>query len=486
MTSPSRERPASTELHRLSALEQADLVRRREVSSVELTEHHLRRADALDATVGAFITRTDDLALELARAADARVAAADTDEPLPPLLGTVVPVKDLEQLAGVRMTGGSVVFDVVPEVDDHVVSLMRAAGLVITGKTNAPEFGLPCYTEPDVAPPARTPWDLSRSAGGSSGGAGAAVAAGIASAAQGNDGGGSLRIPASVCGLVTIKPSRGRISNAPWADSLGELTTHGPLARTVADAAALLDVMAGPTPGDVLSARPLPPGDTFLAATTRDPGRLRIGRYAVPVIAETEVDPHVLAAYEDTSRLLESLGHVVEDVDPPFGPDQVHAFEAVWSILGLGVPLEPQDEERLRPLTRWLRDRGRSVSGQQLSASVSLMRTLTRRTIESTWEYDAVLTPTLAQLPAPVGGLRDDADPAADFEAQKRFTPFTSPYNISGQPAVSLPLGWPEVDGVVLPVGVQLVGRPGEEALLLALAARLEAARPWADRWPPV
>ncbi len=475
-----------TELHWLPALEQAALVRHREVSSVELTEHHLRRADALDARVGAFITRTDDLALELARAADARVAAADDDEPLPPLLGTVIPVKDLEQLAGVRMTGGSAVFDVVPDHDDHVVALMRAAGLVITGKTNAPEFGLPCYTEPDVAPPARTPWDLARSAGGSSGGAGAAVAAGIASAAQGNDGGGSLRIPASVCGLVTIKPSRGRVSNAPWPESLGELTTHGPLARTVADAAALLDVMSVPSPGDVLRAQPLAAGDSFLAAARRDPGRLRIGRYAVPVIADTDVDPRVLAVHEDASRLLESLGHVVEDVPPPFGPDQVHAFEAVWSILALGVPVAPGDEGRLRPLTRWLRERGRSVSGQQLSASVSLMRTLTRRMVETTAAYDAVLTPTLAALPAPVGGLRDDDDPAADFEAQKRFTPFTSPYNISGQPAVSLPLGWPEVDGVVLPVGVQLVGRPGEEALLVGLAAQLERAAPWAGRRPPL
>jgi amidase len=283
---------------------------------------------------------------------------------------------------------------------------------------------------------------------------------------------------------VAIKPSRGRISNAPWPDSLGELTTHGPLARTVADAAALLDQLAGSTPGDVVGPLPLPEGDSFLAAVGREPGRLRIGRYAVPVIAETEVDPVVLGVYEDASRLLESLGHDVEDVDPPFAPDQVHAFEAVWSILALGVPIDPADEERLRPLTRWLRERGRGVSGEQLAASVSLMRSLARSTIESTYAYDAVLTPTLARLPAAVGGLRDDADPAGDFEAQKRFTPFTSPYNISGQPAVSLPLGWPEVGGVVLPVGVQLVGRPGEESLLLGLAAQLERAAPWAHRRP--
>jgi amidase len=472
-----------TELHDLTALEQAEEIRARRVSAVELAEHYLRRTDTLDATVGAFVTRTADLALDQARAVDARAAAG---ERLGVLEGTVVPVKDLDLLAGVRFRGGSAVVDMVAPHDDHVVIRMKQGGLVITGKTNTPEFGMPCYTEPDVAPPARTPWDLTRSAGGSSGGAAAATAAGLVSAAHGNDGGGSVRIPASVCGLVGIKTSRGRISNGPLPDGVGELAVHGPLARTVADAAALLDVMAVPFAGDPFLAPALPEGETFLDAARRDPRRLRIGRYAAPVIAEADVDPHVLAAYEEATALLVELGHEVEDIAPPFAPAQVHGFEAVWCVGALTVPVPPQREHELRPLTRWLREQARSVTGLQLANAVAGMRALTRSMIAATDAYDVVLTPTLAQLPALVGGIRDDADPAADFEAQKRFTPFTSPYNVSGQPAVTVPLSWPVVDGVVLPVGVQLVGRPGDERTPIALAGQLERARPWAHRRPPV
>jgi amidase len=472
-----------TELHELSALDQSAAIRDGSITAVELVEHYLRRADALDTTVGAFVTRTDDLALEQARAIDVRVEAGDD---LGPLAGAVVPVKDLDVVAGVRFRGGSAVVDMVGPHDDNVVTRMRQGGLVITGKTNTPEFGMPCYTEPDVAPPARTPWDLTRSAGGSSGGAAAAVSSGLASAAQGNDGGGSIRIPASVTGLVGIKPTRGRISNGPWPDGLGELTTHGPLARTVADAAALLDVLAGPLPGDPF---PLPSSEsdgTYLAAAGREPGRLRVGRYCTPVVAEVDVDPLCLAAYEEATALLVELGHEVEDVAPPFAPSSVHAFESVWCIGALSVPVPADQEEGLRPLTRWLRERARHVSGIELAQAVLTMRTLARTMMEATAAFDVVLTPTLGQPPALVGSLRDDADPAADFEAQKRFTPFTAPYNVSGQPAVSVPLSWPEVEGVVLPVGVQLVGRTGDERTLISLAAQIERARPWAHRRPPV
>jgi amidase len=474
------------ELHDLTALEQAAAIRRREISALELAEHYIRRADALDAAVGAFITRSDDLARDAAREVDVRLAR-DGEEALGALAGTVVPAKDLNLVAGVRFTAGSAVVDLVPTIDDHVVTRMREGELVISGKTSTPEFGLPCYTEPDVAPPSRTPWDLGRSAGGSSGGAAAAVAAGIASAAQGSDGGGSIRIPASVTGLVGLKPSRGRISNGPMPDGVGDLGHQGVLARTVADAAALLDVLARPFHGDPYSPHPdEQDATTFLAATEREPRRLRIGRYAVPVIAETEVDPHCVEAFEAASLLLAALGHDVEDVAPPFAPPEVVAFEAVWSVGAASIPVPAERELELRPLTRWLRERGRAVSGVELAAAVSAMRGLARRTIASTRQYDVVLTPTLAALPAHVGELRDDDDPAADFAAQKRFTPFTSPYNISGQPAVSLPLHHAVVDGIGLPVGVQLVGRPGGERTVLALAAALERAAPWSWRHPPL
>lgn len=472
-----------SELHDLTALEQSAAIRRREVSPVELADHYLARADRWDAQLGAYVLRTPELALDQARAAEQAVVDAvrdDAVETLGVLHGVPVPVKDLHFVAGVPCRLGSVVYDLVPQADDNVVVRLRAGGTICLGKTNTPEFGLPCYTETEVAPPARTPWQLQRSAGGSSGGAAAAVAGGLAPVAHGSDGGGSIRIPASVCGLVGLKTSRGRISNGPLRDAPGDLPVNGPLARTVADAAALLDVMAGPFPGDPFPAAPVPEGG-FLAAARREPGPLRIGRYAEPVIADAVVAPECLAAWERASALLADLGHEVVDAPRPFGPEVVGTFETVWSALAVLTPVLPQDEERLLPLTRWLRERGRAQSAPELMGALAFLRILSRAAVAASETYDVVLTPTLAQLPAMVGGLRNDADPAADFEAQKRFTPFTATYNVTGQPALSLPLHWTE-EG--LPVGVQLVGRPGDEATLLSLAAQLEAAAPWAHRRP--
>jgi amidase len=472
-----------TELHDLTALEQARAIRSRQISAVELTEHYLQRCDARADELGVYLVRTDDLARAQAAVADARVAAAEPDEDLGPLFGTVVPPKGLDLVAGVTTNFGSAAVELTPPVDGDAVALMRAAGLVFPGITNTPEFGLPCYTENEVAPPARTPWDPRRSAGGSSGGAAAAVSSGLASAAQGSDGGGSIRIPASVTGLVGIKPSRYRVSGGPMPEGVGELAVIGPLARTVRDAAALLDLLAGAFAG---AATVLPAVEgTFLEAADRDPGRLRVGRYATPVIAKAVVDPECLAAYDAASTLLDSLGHHVEDIAPPWDPSMVGAFVAVWSTLALGIPIPEDDEPALTPLTRWLRETGRGVSGLELANAVGAMQSLTRDSLVATAGYDVVLTPTLAQVPRVVGGIRDDADPAADFEAQKRFTPFTSPYNVTGQPAISLPLHWAEVDGATLPIGVQLVGRPADEVTLISLAAQLEMAAPWAGHRPP-
>ncbi len=469
-----------TQLHDLTALEQGAAVRSGEVSAAELAEHYLDRIEAANDAVGAFTVVTRGLALDMAEAAQRRLAEADGG-PTPPLLGVPVPVKDLAFVAGVPCRLGSRAYDLVPAADDYVVSRLRQAGVVFTGKTATPEFGLPCYTETLVGPPARTPWDLERSAGGSSGGAAAAVAAGLAPAAHGSDGGGSIRIPASVCGLVGLKPSRGRVSNGPLRDPVGELPTQGSLARTVADAAALLDAMAGPWEGDPFPAPPLPAGETFLSHTRREPGRLVVGRCRTPVLADVEVHPDCVAAYDEATELLVSLGHEVVEVGPPFTHDVVPQFEAMWSVLALLTPVAPGDEDSLMPLTRWLRARGAEVSGIQLAGAVSMCRLLSRAAIQATAHCDAVLSPTLAQPPALVGGLRDDDDPWRDFDNQKRFSPFTAVYNVTGQPAVSLPLHW-TAEG--LPIGVMLAGRPLGEASLIALAAQLEAARPWAHRTP--
>lgn len=465
------------ELHDLTALEQGELVRRGEVSPLELTDHYLERADRLD-TVGAFVTLTPDLARDRAAALSAELVLV---EPESPLFGVPTAIKDLNLTAGVRTTFGSAAFaDFVPDVSDGVTLSLEAAGLVSLGKTNTPEFGSPCYTEPDVAPPAVTPWDRACTAGGSSGGAAAAVAAGLVPLAQGSDGGGSIRIPASCCGLVGLKPTRGRISGHPmYGDPVG-LATAGPIARTVRDAAAMLDVLAGRRAGDPAWAPP--PSTSFLSSCDRDPGPLRIARFVDPVIADTPVDPECVRAWEDASRLLESLGHDVVDVEVPLPPEAVPVFETCWAVLTALSVVPPEREHLLRPLTRWLTGLGRAVSGPEFGLAIGAMRRYAAEALTALAPYDAVLTPTLASPPPAVGAMRDDEDPAADFEAQKAFTPWTSAWNVTGMPAVSLPLHW-TADG--LPVGVMLAARPAEEELLLALSAQVEAAAPWADRRPP-
>jgi amidase len=471
-----------TQIHELTVREMAAAIRRRELSPVELTAHYLDRIDRLNGQVGAFFTVTAEQAADQAGEAEKAVARAGDPAALPPLTGIPIPIKDLNMVAGVRLTFGSAAFaGNVADQDDNVTAALRAAGAVLTGKTACPEFGLPCYTETEVGPPARTPWDLSRSAGGSSGGAGAAVAAGLAPAAQGSDGGGSIRIPASVCGLFGIKPSRGRISGGPLVPDLAGLATDGPLARTVGDAALLLDVMTGNRPGDMYTLPPLPDGETFLAHASRDPGRLRIGRTLGNAIEGAEPHPDCVAAYEDASALLASLGHEVTDIEMPFGPDVVPAFEKLWYAMATLAPVDPALEDRLRPLTKYLRGRGRELNAVDMVWSQAYLQFMVRAELPGLYAYDAVLTPTLASPPVPVGYF-EEVEPPENFERQKRFTPYAALSNVTGQPAVSLPLYW-NSDG--LPIGVMLAGRMADEATLIALSAQLEAARPWQGRHPP-
>lgn len=458
-----------SQLHDLSALEQGALVRRGEVSPAELVEHYLARADE----VGAFVCRTPELALDRARALP-RTGAS-------PLHGVPTAIKDLNLTAGVPTSFGSAAWtDYVPEVSDNVTLSVEAAGMVSLGKTSTPEFGSPCYTEPEGLPPAVTPWDRTRMAGGSSGGAAAAVAAGLVPVAPGSDGGGSIRIPASCCGLVGLKPTRGRISAAPMYGEPVGLATAGPIARSVRDAAALLDVLAGRRVGDPAWA-PEPEG-SFLAACERPPGRLRIARFAAPLITETAVDPECRRAWEDASALLEFLGHQVEDIPVPLDRSAVAVFEVCWAVLTALSSAPEGREHLLRPLTRWLTERGSAVSGPGFGLAIGEMRRLGAQALRVLAPYDAVLTPTLAAPPLPVGALRNDEDPSADFEAQKAFTPWTSAWNVTGMPAISLPLHWTP-DG--LPVGVMLAARPADEQRLLALSAQVEAAAPWSHRRPP-
>jgi amidase len=470
-----------TQLHDLTALEQAAAVRSREVSPTELVEHALRRVEALDAGLGAFLTVTPERALAGARRAERRLREGGE---LPPLLGVPTAVKDLNNTAGVRTTFGSTVLaDNVPTVDDAVVTRLAEAGTISIGKTNTPEFGFPCYTDNALVGPARCPWDPGRLAGGSSGGAAVAVAAGMLPVAQGSDGGGSIRIPASINGLVGLKPTRGRVSNAPLGGDVTGLGTNGPLARTVRDAAVLLDAMAGPVTGDPAWAPPLPPGETFLGAPDRPVGRLRIGRYLELPMADAGLEPAVQAAFDDAARLLEQLGHEVEDVPAGLlGPVVLTAFERVWSLSGTLLPVPPERAGELRPLTRELRARGLALSAQQAMEALTALRLFARRFVTATDRYDVLLAPVTTMTPRPLGWFDADGDGAADFERQKRYAAFAAVFNVTGQPAVSVPLHWTD-DG--LPVGTMLVGRPADEVTLLALAAQLEAAHPWAHRHPP-
>ena len=401
------------ELHDLTALEQGAAVRAREVSPSELVEHYLDRIARLD-DVGAFVTVT---------AAEARESALSWNgDGVGVLAGVPTAIKDLNLTAGVSTQFGSPAFaDFVPDVSDGVTLAIEAAGLISLGKTATPEFGSPCYTEPEGRPPAVTPWDRSRMAGGSSGGAAAAVAAGLLPVAQGSDGGGSIRIPASCCGLVGLKPTRGRISGFPsYGDPVG-LGTAGSIARTVRDAAAMLDVLAGRRVSDPSWAPP--PSETFLAACDRDPGPLRVALLSTPLIADTAVDAECVTAVENTAQLLKDLGHHVVDIESPLPPDAVETFETCWSVLTALSVVPPEREHLLRPLTRWLTDRGRAVSGPDFGLAIGALRRFAGQALSQLAAYDVVLTPTLASPPLPVGAIRNDADPAADFEAQKAFTP---------------------------------------------------------------
>ncbi|HEX6351898.1 amidase [Actinophytocola sp.] len=466
-----------TEPHELTAVEQAAAIRARELSPVELARHYLARIDKFDHQIGAFAAVARDAAINAA--VDAERAIAEGVD-VPPLHGVCTAIKDLNFVAGMPAAFGSAAFPgFVPDFDDNVTTLVRRANMVILGKTTTAELGAACYTETAVAPPARTPWDTTRSAGGSSGGAGAAVATGLVSLAHGSDSAGSVRIPASVCGLVGLKPSRGRISSGPLSGETTGLFANGVLARTVLDAATMLDALAVPMPGDPF-ALPAEPGFADRARNFR--GRLRIARFATPVIPDVVVDGECLEAWEATSRVLEALGHHVEDIPNPFPPDVRAVFRTLFSTGAATIPLEPAQVGALQPFTAWLREQGEQLSAVQLTRAVTAAQQISRRVAVALADYDAVLTPTLAQPPAPVGHFRALATPEEEFDEQARFNPFTPLYNLTGQPAITVPAHWSR-DG--LPIGVMVAAKQRQEATLLGLAHQLEEELNWHMRRPP-
>jgi amidase len=461
------------------ATELARLVKAGEVSALELTEAAFERIDALDGELNAFVHVDPDGACATANG----IGAADER----PFAGVPIAIKDTAPVAGMPYRLGSDLYgDFVSPHDAFLVRRLREAGFVILGKTSLPEFGILPVTEPRRFGPTRNPWDTERTPGGSSGGAAAAVAAGVLPLAHGSDGGGSIRIPAACCGLVGLKPSRGRVSRGPeQGDDF--LVQDGVLTHTVAETAALLDVLAGYEPGDASWAPP--PAEPFAQTAAREPVRLRIGVTTAPAI-DAAVDPLCERAVSDAAAVLESLGHDVEPVDPPWkGQDLLRAFTLVFGTpVALGIWFGGQVTGRepsadlVEPLTWKVWEGIRQRDPLDYLLARTRLKAASRDIVALWDEYDAVLTPALAQRPVRIGEIDScSEDPWEDFHRSGHFTPYTALFNVTGQPAVSLPLFHGD-DG--LPLAVQLAGRPAGEGQLLALAAQLEAASPWAHRRP--
>ncbi|WP_353809331.1 amidase [Agromyces sp. SYSU T00194] len=460
-----------TALHELSAVAQRDLLQRGTVSPTELVAHYLERIARLGPASGAFTTVRVDAAL--ARAADVEASAS----PAAPLWGMPLADKDLVRRAGVPTGFGSRAFaGFVPDASDPLADDLDAAGAVSVGKTATPEFGLTSSAQSLASAPVRHPLDASLDPGGSSGGAAVAVAAGLLPFAPGSDGGGSIRIPAAACGLVGIKPSRGRVPEGSGIAMLGGLPVAGAIGRDVADAALLLDGMVAP--------RGLParhpfalraPGEDgpFLSAAMRASGRFQLA-----VLRDTpwdegfdvSVSPEADEALTVALDALAVMGQGLEELPRSPEPAYPDAFRTLWQVGAASIPLEPSQEPAVEPLTAWLREVGRRCTGTELAAALAELTAFERRTIARFAPYDAIVSPALAMTPRPIGWY-DQQDGEANFAQQVRYTPFTSFVNVAGLPAVTVPVRR-TAEG--LPMGVQLIGRPGGEATILTIAAMLQ------------
>ncbi len=456
----------------------AGLVAKGEVTASELLETAATRMAQVNPAINAV---TMDLT-EWGRAEVKR-------EPTPgPLAGTPFLLKDLgAQLAGSATSSGSAVFkDQVAAADSAIVTAYKQAGLVIFGKTNTPEFGLMPVTEPVLLGPCRNPWDLSRTPGGSSGGAASAVAAGIVPAAHASDGGGSIRTPASACGLFGLKPSRGRVSFAPMGEGWGGASVQHAVTRSVRDSAVLLDAVCQPQPGDPYYLSP--PERPFAAEVGCEPGRLAIG-FTTAALASEALDPECKAAVLDAARLCEGLGHMVEEVTVP--GDLAAMQQAAGDVIGASIAatLEAEADRRGRPigedevelLTWAMYQRGKGVAGSSYVRGLAAIHAYGRAVAGLFERYDVLLLSTLGSPAIPIGHLTEDL---RQYTPRLfAFMPNTQAFNNTGQPAMTVPLAW-SASG--LPIGIQFVGRMGEEAGLFRLAGQLEQARPWFDRVAPL
>ncbi|MDY7012307.1 MAG: amidase [Cyanobacteriota bacterium] len=455
-----------TNLAFTSALEQAQSIRDREISPLDLTELYLDRIAQLNPQLGSFYHIAADRARQEAKLQTEQLAQTRDFSQLPPFFGVPIAIKDLNAVAGMPLSYGlACQKDAIANYNDGVVARIEAAGFIILGKTATSEVGSLPYSEPPGFPPARNPWNLDYTPGGSSGGAAAAVAAGLCAVAQGSDGGGSIRGPANCCGIVGLKPARGRISYAPVGDHQNGIATNGPLARTVADAAALLDVMSGYLTGDPYW---LPdPEIPFLEATRRPPSQLRIA-FSTQILPIGEAAAAMQRSVRETAQRLEQLGHVLEEGCPDFS-GLVEPFTKIWQAgVAASFPVEV-----LSPMNAWIAQQA-GTAGEYLQA-VAQMQAIARRIVLFFEKFDALLLPVYLHPTIKVGEWADLA-PEETLQKIVHWIAPCPPFNASGLPAIALPAGF---DDRGLPAGIQLVGKPAGEAALLALAAQLEAAYPW-------
>jgi amidase len=471
-----------TELYEMSALDQWLALQRGEFSPLDLTEHYLARIERMNPDLGAFVTVTAEAARRRARNLESLVSRTS------PLWGLPLADKDLNSRRGVATGYGSRAFaGTIAARSDEIVEVLDDAGAISLGKTNTPEFGMYGYTESLVAPPARNPWDLSLGAGGSSGGAAAAVAARLLPFAPGSDGGGSIRIPAAACGLVGIKPSRGLVPSGSGIDSIGGLAVKGPIARSVTDAALLLDAMIARRNGRIdhhfaLRAPDENDGD-LLGAAVRGEGRFNIGVLRNSPFEDARdivVVPEASAALDIALGQLSSIGHGIEDVFLNHGGVYSSAFRRLWQISAAGIPVADDNLELLEPVTAELVRTGRALGAWEVTETLAILNGFERSVIEQFSRFDIVVSPALGQLPRPVGSYNLE-DPDENFWQQVDYSPFTSFVNVAGLPALTLPV-FETAEG--LPMGVQLIGRPGGESTLLSVAAQLERRIHWQHRTP--
>jgi amidase len=464
------------------ALELAGMVRAGELSSRELVEAAFEAIAQRNPELNSFVTLCQDRAL-------AEADAVEPGDPRP-LAGVPIAVKDLVALTeGVRTTMGmNAMEDWVPSLDSALVRRLRGAGAIVVGKTNTPEMGILPVTEPDRFGPARNPWDTSRTPGGSSGGSAAAVASGMVPIAHANDGGGSIRIPASCCGLVGLKASRGRVSLAPeYGEFAGGIAIEGVVSRDVRDTAAALDVLAGYEPGDPYWVPD--PTAPFADAVDRAPGTLRVV-FMTDSPNGVPVHEDCVTATREAAELLESLGHQVQEVPALADEGYVDNFIKIWTA---GVADEvhtygrlrgaPLDQSKLEPLTAQMVELAGGFTAADYLQALDYLHRMARRIVSMWSDVDVLLTPTVAQPPIEIGALRpkEGEPPIQMLLNAAGWVPFTPVWNVTGQPAISLPLHQSEAG---LPIGIQLVGPPAGEELLISLAAQLEEARPWAERRP--